>query len=856
MSIIPRPAHPSPDRVRENWENLNGTWQFSFEEDKFDREITVPFSWTAPLSGIGENKDGIGYYRKYVKKNKGGERMFIVFGAVDYYCTLYVNGCDVGSHTGGYARFEFDVTKFWKDDFENEIVLIAEDTSEKYQTYGKQGYGNSRGIWQTVYLELRPQNYIDTFRIVTKIDGTITIDCNLVCDKPYTLTASFDGYEATAENENSLTLNITDPKLWTCETPYLYRGTLSLKTSSGTDNISTYFGIREVGTARFDEDGNKFITLNGKPIYINGVLDQSYNPEGHFTLPTDEECKNEILRIKKTGLNLTRIHIKSEEPLKLYYADALGLLVMADIPCFWGNPTPLAKKLFEEQMYECMARDINHPSIIYWVVFNESWGLITKENPSDKEGVYEKTTQEWVRRCYKAAKAFDPTRLVEDNSACRDDHIETDVNTWHFYRNGYEAVKETINKYADGSYEGSPVNYEAPNTCGDVVCMNSECGNYWGIEGNSGDSDIAWHYKYMLNQYRLHPKMAGYIFTEFHDVINEFNGFYRIDNVEKVFGYDFYVPGMSTVDLHAQTAPVYDAPPMQTLSAGESVTIPVAVSCFELDRLNTKMSLRYELAIAKEDTFEITDSGKIEVVPTRISVNPAGDITVKMPDENAIAVLRLYLEDERGIVARTFVCFDVAAKTEAKQINVSDFENKSFKKAFTCQQGEKLNCLGAGEVSFEVSLGDLKDKDSLTLTFEASSRDTFEREKDDVIKSSTDLNLMLGAECKSGTNPNTFYMTDTNEHPGSLTVAAEGKTIGEFTMPDSPADSRGCLSWHYQANDRRLDEAGSFGYLYRCEIPGEVFSGKDKIKITFKADNGLSLFGRKSGRYAVGMNIK
>ena len=116
---IPRPSHPSPDKMRENWINLNGEWEFSFEKDKFDKVINVPFTWTCPLSGINDPRKGNAFYRKYVRQNKNGNRIFLIFGAVDYYCTLYINGFEAGSHAGGYSVCEFDVTDMWKDDFEN-----------------------------------------------------------------------------------------------------------------------------------------------------------------------------------------------------------------------------------------------------------------------------------------------------------------------------------------------------------------------------------------------------------------------------------------------------------------------------------------------------------------------------------------------------------------------------------------------------------------------------------------------------------------------------------------------------------------------------------------------------------------
>ena len=129
-----------------------------------------------------------------------------------------------------------------------------------------------------------------------------------------------------------------------------------------------------------------------------------------------------------------------------------------------------------------------------------------------RSGSYTKETQEWVRSCYQKAKRLDPTRLVEDNSPCRSDHVETDVNSWHFYANGYRRVKQIIKDFADGAFAGSTANFIDTNTCGDIPAINSECGNVWGIKGSAGDSDLSWHYKYMLNEFRLNDRLGGFIF--------------------------------------------------------------------------------------------------------------------------------------------------------------------------------------------------------------------------------------------------------------------------------------------------------------------------------------------------------
>ncbi len=871
---IPKPSHPSPDRRRFRWLNLNGEWEFSFDRPVFDRRIVVPFSWAAPLSGIAEDRKGVAYYRRTLVYQPVEDRLFLIFGAVDYDCEVWINDQPAGAHRGGYARFELDVTPYWRREGGNTIVIKATDDDLPHQTYGKQGYGNCRGIWQTVWLEERPALYLDHFTIRTLIDGTVTIDCELAGEgELLDITASFGAYQAAAAN-GRISLKISEPQLWTPDSPHLYEGSLTVASRLGDrpaiDCVQTYFGIREVGTARCDADGHPYITLNRQPVYLNGTLDQSFNPQGFFTLPSDEEAAEEIRRMKRIGLNLARIHIKPEEPLKLYYADKLGLLIMADLPCWWGEPNDQARSLFEAQMTEHVRRDINHPAIIYWVVFNETWGLLHKITRPDgtTTSVYQPETQDWVRQCYRRVKQLDPTRLVEDNSPCRNDHVETDVNTWHFYANGYTKVKQVIDDFTAGAYSGSTANFIGGNTCGDVPAINSECGNVWGIQGSAGDSDISWHYKYMLNEFRLHDRLGGFIFTEFHDVVNEFNGYYRIDNSAKHFGYGGLVPGMSLTDLHAADFLAYDAPPMSTVLPGETRYVPLFVSSFSTARHNRPMLVRWELALTdRTGQTAITSQGELSIRYNRFGRTKLADLPVTMPPRQGVAILRLYLVTGDGqILMRNFVQYDVrtddpaAGPAESLSLEPSLGSGDGFRRTWLVQGGSKLNSIGNGSVRFMVNKQDipgLSPDTAIEVRFEASARAPMSKDLPDATAvRQSEGSYMLGYRVDRGANPNSFFMTDDSCEASELTLEAEDFRIGEFRLPDCPADSRGCLSWHCQAADDRLDEAGSYGYFCRAAIPAAIVRQlPERFSLTFRATQGLSLFGRRSGRYPVAVDL-
>ncbi|MGM9653137.1 MAG: glycoside hydrolase family 2 protein [Eubacteriales bacterium] len=866
--MVMKHAYPQPDFARSEWLNLNGTWEFSFDEPRFDAAIEVPYPWGSPLSGIAESRNGTGFYRRRVRWAPAGERVFLIFGAVDYTAEVRVNGTAVGSHRGGYSRFEFDVTELWDRDGENEIVVCATDTAERSQTYGKQGYGDARGIWQTVWLEARPAAFIRSFFVQTKMDGTVTYDVELSeAAEGRILTADFADIHSEVRVQNGkarVVLNVENPALWSPEDPYLYEGTLSL----GDDTVSTYFGIREIGTGVFGAHGKRYITLNGKPYYLNGVLDQSFNPQGFFTLPSDDDCREEILRLKRIGINMARIHIKAEEPLKLYWADKLGLLIMEDIPCFWGEPEPDTMAQYEREMEEQILRDRNHPSTFYWVVFNETWGLFshTKDAEGRDKREYKPETAEWVVKCWKRAKELDPTRLVEDNSPCNRDHTQTDVNTWHFYSNGYLRVKNVVDSFCAGAYAGSHENYKEGYTMADVPCMNSECGNVWGVKGNAGESDISWQYKYMMNEFRLHDTLCGFVFTEFHDVVNEFNGYYKLDNGDKDFGYAEW--GMSLRDLHAQDYLGADFAPMTTVQPSDVICVPMFGSSFTDARHGRLLRVVWSLNVSDPLDGDYTaDSGEYGVVWSGYGTFPAGTIDVEMPQHDGTAALQWALLDGDETVMQNCILFDIdgGARGDALVLEPKELHAAGWQRSFTAQEGGKLNGLGAGEFTAEIRCADIpafSDADNLRIVLEASTRAPMTHDfPDDSAAERVDISYMLGYRCDPGANRNSFPQTDGAKHPGTLELLIDGEPCATFCLPDCPADSRGALSHHYQAADDLLDEAGSYGYLCDTVIPSALLlrlQAKDSFTLTLRCADpcGLSLFGRKSGRYGVGIVLR
>ena len=874
---IPRPEHPRPDRMREHWLNLNGPWDFALCDEKqpgdvvYDRVITVPFSWAAPLSGVAQDVKGAGWYRRAVSFTPPeGWRVFLCVGAADYRAEVYVNGNLTGGHIGGYAPFEFDVTPTWRAG-DNSLVIRVEDTDDESQTRGKQGYGEIRGIWQTVWLEARPQAYIEALRVETRQDDeaifTLTtlsphaFETQLTLDFGQGAQRKLDVRVPEGRRTIQASLRVDGAHRWSPDHPHLYEGGVTL----GEDTIGTYFGLRTIEARAFGVRDFPWIALNGKPVYLNGTLDQSFHPEGFFTLPDESDVMAEVQRMKDIGLNFVRVHIKPEEPRKIYWMDKLGVMLMEDMPCCWGDPTPENRAAWEAEAFEVMARDVNHPCLISWVLFNETWGL-----RSNVDGVYayRSETQEWVRAMVKKTKAFDPTRLVEDHSVCNGDHVETDINSYHYYVNGYGTLRDYLRRFCDATAAGSRHNYIGENKQAEnTPLMNSECGMVWGVDGGAGDSDLAWQYKYMLNQMRLHEKMCGFVFTEFHDVINEWNGYYRIDNGRKFFGYDGMMPGMRLNDLHAQAMPCIDAPPCRTLGAGEAADVPVRISNFSAKLAGKpavlRLSLDYDGVSGRVQGWR----GEVAVVMP-LGLGEAQLVTLRMPEVPAVAIFGVAIELEGQVLSRNYINFDVRAPLkDAVSVRPKDAASSSWRHHWPALSGEKFCGANAGWNQYDIDLTPLARAHGtsvqLEVVFEAGAKQVLRKDRGNIDHPSADADFMHGYRQDPGESPNSYPMTDEVLHPSAIALYADGQHVVDFTLPDDPADARGVLSWHYQRADRLLDEAGSYGCLCAARLPEALCKkllekGGVSLRVEAKEQpgGGVALYGRNSGRYPIDIIVR
>jgi hypothetical protein len=290
--------------------------------------------------------------------------------------------------------------------------------------------------------------------------------------------------------------------------------------------------------------------LNGKPVFIRGVLDQGYNPDGIYTYPSESRIVADIEAAKSAGFNLVRLHIKVEEPLVLYHADRLGVLIDADVPS-WGifpytsGYTPQARERWQATMEGMFARDFNHPSVIWWTLFNEDWGLLSSVD------FYDRRRQEFVASMVKRARELDGTRLIEDHSTIRNDHVgDTDINSFHIYNSDPAGFGRQVQEWTDNLYPGSTHNCVEGAVQNGAPLINTEYGpfSYEAVPERERNRDISWGFRTLTSEFRKREKIAGYIFTELYDVEFEFNGFTRYDRRTKEFGYP---DGITPADVNS-----------------------------------------------------------------------------------------------------------------------------------------------------------------------------------------------------------------------------------------------------------------------------------------------------------------
>jgi hypothetical protein len=900
---IPLPEHPRPDFQRAEWLNLNGRWRFAFDARNDgersgwprgslpgNREIAVPFSWGAPLSGVPDRGD-IGWYAREISVPEAwrGRRVFLVVGASDWRTTAWLDGTRLGEYQGGYTPFSFELPRQLKRG-PHRLVLRVDDTPHPFKLEGKQGYGAARGIWQTIYLEARGSAPMAAVHFTPARDlNSVRVRARLLEPAPRALTLSvtltnregqpsFTTRIARGATRAQLEIPLPNARRWSLDDPFLHEVTVRVTGPSVTeDRVTSYFGMRTISVVDVPGTTNPYVALNGTPVFLQLALDQAYHPTGYYTFPTDSILRDEIARARTIGLNGLREHVKIETPRKLYWADRLGVLIMADIPNWWGPPDSAAFHEHDVALRGMIDRDYNHPSIFSWVLFNETWGLLTKEGDRDR---YLPEARARVARDYALAKSLDSTRLVEDNSpCCGRGHTETDINSWHDYLPGWR-WESRVKVISDSTFPGSSWNFETPWRQARQPMLNSEFGNVWGYEGSTGDVDWSWDYHRAINAFRRHPKLAGWLYTEHHDVINEWNGYWRFDRTRKETGFGDLVEGMSLRDLHS---PMYIAVGDSELSRAarprERVSVPLFASFLTSAPYGDSLTLRAELHGWNSFGEEKRWASTVRRIAYRPWMSaPLDPFSVTMPNEPAVVVLSVRLEAADGpVVHQNFTTFVVAGSTadtvqlangrRARVVRVPATAVRDARwslKQWTVLGDRKLNGAGSGyfEYSFSWPAGlDLSAVESAMFLVEASAKRLNGKDRDSTARASGDY-MRGGGFHDPSRNPNSYPMTGEHPFPSAVTVRVNGTVAGRAQLADDPADSRGILSWHAQPQDGHLYEAGSYGQLLRITLPPEALSAAARtgeIIVRLEVDEalpgGLAIYSARFGRYPVDPTI-
>lgn len=584
---VPRPEHPKPQFQRETWLNLNGPWSYRFGVEvgtEFPHTIQVPFCPESKLSGVGHTDfiDAMWYQRNLeIPSAWNGKRILLHFGGVDYESETFIDGASVGLHVGGSVSFCHDVTANVTAGGTHKLVVrVADDVRSGLQPGGKQSqqrdsegcfYTRTTGIWQTVWLEAVDMHGLKAVHIVPDFDGgrfVITPRFHAVKQGlTFRVTASAESAVVTTETVAAVdgvavVLSIPNARSWSPESPFLYDLKLEISDSSGLilDEVHSYAGLRKIHI-----EGSR-IFLNNQPLYQRLVLDQGFYPDGIWTAQSDEALKRDIELSMKAGFNGARLHQKVFEERFHYWADKLGYLTWGESASWGCDPNnEIAARNFLSEWREIIERDRNHPSIIAWTPWNETWSRTNQ-----------KTFDRVHRDSYDMAHSLDPTRPVNGSSGGA--LVVTDLYTAHTYDQSPESLRrhlamsrsdvtnqrrvrhpaymensETVGRLSESAsfhavgvpwhshpqlnvpYKGQPY---LVDEWGGIKWIPAErrphANNSWGY--GEGPKTIAEFYERLSGQANAilsHDHIVGYCYTQLTDVEQEQNGIYNYDRTEK-----------------------------------------------------------------------------------------------------------------------------------------------------------------------------------------------------------------------------------------------------------------------------------------------------------------------------------
>ena len=849
---------------------------------KFSRRIRVPFpwqshaawgtedqasndNWFSPMAHLDPSqarvedrsyRDGpqheIGWYRCSFTVPEAwlnaGKRVFLNIGAADFHVIAWVNGQKVGEDESGYLPLSFDITDALKARDNVLVLRVFDPMDNKFQPVGKQyaWYTRTSGIWQSVWLEPRPAVHVVALRVYPDAaGGMVRVRLRLTAAEPASrarlrLQVSLAGQQLSSsgltlgdlgpgQHEVEVAAHVPVVRLWYPEDPVLYdlAVTLHYNRPDGPeqrDDVNTYFGLRQLTIAPLYTGGPPYLCINGKPVYLRGALNQSFNPWGVYTFPTDDHIRQDIEQARQAGFNFVRLHIKLEDPRWYYWADRLGLLVMQDMPNFgYDGYCDLACARWERTLRCAIERDFNHPCIIAWCLFNETWGL------GGEEFKYSPERQQWVARMYHLAKQLDPTRPVEDMSPCLYDHVITDINSWHFYINDYEAAAAHVRQVVENTYPGSGFNYVPGRHQRGEPLLNSE---YGGIAADCGDMDVSWCFRFLTNELRYHEKICGHVYTEQMDIEWERNGFYNYDRTPKQFGYN---PAL----LQREQYLGISGPPGREIAAGQQAVVdwwlrgPAPASPARVIVRAQRYGPLAEMDGEWRTTLPLADWDLQRMGDHRL------ELPANLTDRPGLVWVWFELLDQEGrVLAGNFVVFEVLGEPVLPEgtevIDLSSVRGGRWKGGPVQKReyaGRVEIICGAGAGKFDFALAPPEGATALTLLAELS-----------------------------GHRPGPHIpQTDAETWPTQVAVRLGDVEVARLSLLNQYADARGALSHMHGF-------AGLYGEPVRVEVPPELFAqaaakttkaGRVVLRLAVEGEEagGLAVYGPRAGRYPCGLTV-
>lgn len=669
-------SYPRPDFDRSSrWHDLCGPWAFqrgSVEVNQdamlsgaheYAEEILVPFPWESRRSGVQAHWLEHGWYRRSVEvpDEWGSEHIILHFGGAHYRARVYFNGVQVGDHIG-VGPFECNLTDAIDGPTGTLVVRVDAPVDKRAIEHGKQrsipiddydscAFEPSSGIWQPVWLEPRPATFVRSVRVESSpgLDALV-VETEVAgpsrAGSTLRLGVRDGGPSAQVEVDDTgrsrCRLALDGARPWSPEDPFLYIVDADLNSADGHDRVSVPTGLRRIEIAEEE------IRINGRRVYLRGVLDQGYWPESGLAPPSVEALGRDLDLARESGYNLVRKHLKLEDPRWLHLADVMGMLV-------WEEPPSTSRysqgslAAFRDAVGAMVHRDANHPSVIVWGLFNEEWGLDWKvaEDPG---------RQEVVREVAALARSLDSSRPIIDNSGWS--HVDTDIVDWHYYERDLGEWAKHVDAIVNDGSPVVPVQLEpcalelkplkvAQRCSGRRPSLNSEYG------AGTTSVDRAWYLKWQTQELRRHDRLSGYVYTELYDIEHELAGLYGFDRQPKDLA------NLELSEMNAETVLVLDVLPMgpgiDVVSDGGPVLVEVRVSHHGRDRVAGQLLVQWGPHLgarpAGSGLHRSCPGPKLEAEP--FVLGPPVPVETRLPSGWHTGRLHLSLQHEGAIIAST-----------------------------------------------------------------------------------------------------------------------------------------------------------------------------------------------------------